>query len=52
VSPDSSLTDIYARPTPVPSADLASKQQALRRGWGALFGLNPTYQRLESAHVD
>lgn len=51
MSPDSSLTDIYAKPTAAPSSDLTSKQQALRRGWGALFGL-PAYQRLESSHVD
>ncbi|EFN51937.1 hypothetical protein CHLNCDRAFT_139598 [Chlorella variabilis] len=65
VSPDSSLTDIYAtKPaaklstpgagaTPAAlAADMLAGKTQPRRGWGSLFGLAPAYERLEAAHVD
>ena len=65
MSPDSSLTDIYAtKPaaklstpgagaTPAAlAADMLAGKTQPRRGWGSLFGLAPAYERLEAAHVD
>ncbi|KAI3430675.1 hypothetical protein D9Q98_005265 [Chlorella vulgaris] len=34
------------------TADLLGGKQALRRGWGTLFGLAQPYQRLDPAHTD